>query len=154
MRPGYRQLMEIILFENPKFDGNTLFKKCLELDYGLENYNHLLHTSLIMDCRQHATFNYDDARDFALNFTAPLLIECGCPSSLDDYTAFSEHREGALQKADKEYIYMYQIEFSHKSLAGICLDVLRRHFKGSQIHRFVKYSNIPSKITLFCSRIF
>ena len=114
--------MESLLFENPNFDGNTLFKKCLELDYGLENHDYLLYTSLIMDCRQHSTFNYDDARDFALNFTAPLLIECGCPFSLDNYTAFAEHGEGALQKA--EYIYMDQIEFSHKSLAGVCLDVL------------------------------
>ena len=55
-----------------------------------------MHTTLIMDCRQHAMFNHDDVQDFALNFTAPLLIECGCPFSLDDYTRFAAYGEGAL----------------------------------------------------------
>ena len=153
MGPGYRQVMEILLFENPDFDGNTtLFKKCLEVDNSLENTrfgnDYGLHTSLIMDCRQHAMFNHDDAQDFALNFTAPLLIECGCPLSMEDYTAIMKrYGDSALQEAEKEYIC--HNKSTHKSLAGVCRDVLRRHFKGPRIHRFVKQSKIPSKIKYF-----
>ena len=141
--------MEILLFENPDFDGNTsLFKKCLEVDKRLEDTAFMSdfahHTSLIMDCRPHAIFNHENAHEFALNFTAPLLIECGCPFSLKDYTAFMKrympiYGDRALPEAEKQYIC--QINFSLKSLAGICRDVLRRHFKGSQIHRFVKHQH-------------
>ena len=99
-----------------------------------------MHTTLIMACRQHAMFNHDDVHDFALNFTAPLLIECGSLWMIIRDLLY-------MGKAEKENIC--QNKFSHKSLAGICRDVLRRHFKGSAIHRFVKYSNIPSKIKDF-----
>ena len=153
MGPGYRQVMEILLFENPDFNGNTtLFKKCLEMDNSLENTSfgsdYGLHTLLIMDCRQHAMFNHDDAQYFALNFTAPLLIECGCPFSMEVYsTLMKRYGDKALQEAEKEYIC--QIKTFQKPLAGICRDVLRSHFKGSQIHRFVKQNNIPSKVKDF-----
>ena len=37
MGPGYRQVLEILLFENPDLEGNmSLFKKCLEVDNSLE----------------------------------------------------------------------------------------------------------------------
>ena len=148
--PGSRKVLEILLFENPDFDGNTsLFKKCLTVDKNLKcmrfGNGYVLHTSLIMDCKQHAMFKHDHARDFALNFTAPLLIECGCPYSFDDFTAFtSRYGDGALHKA--EIKYLCQIKEFPKNLTNICRDVLRCHFKGERIHRFVKQSNIPQRI--------
>lgn len=153
MGPGYRQVLEILLFQNPDLGGDlSLFKKCLEVDNSLEctsySSGYGLHTSLIMDCKQHAMFKHDDARDFALNFCAPLLIECGCPYSFDEYTAFiRRYRDDALQQAEKEYIC--QIKDSQKTLAGMCREVLRCHYKGPQIHEFVKRNNIPTKIKDF-----
>ena len=157
MGPAYRHVLEILLFENPELDGNrSLLKKCTGVDNGLELCSsvseYALHTSLIMDCKQHAMFKHDNARDFALNFTAPLLIECGCPYSSDEYTAFiSRYGDGApgsrLQQAEKEFLCL--IKDTQKTLAGMCRDTLRRHFKGPQIHGYVKQSNIPSNIKNF-----
>ena len=153
MSPAYRQVLEILLFENPELDGNwSLLTKCLEVDNDLELCDfvseHALHTSLIMDCKQHAMFKHDNARDFALNFTAPLLIECGCPYSSDEYLTFiSRYGDGRLQQAEEEFLC--QIKDTQKTLAGMCRDTLRRHFKGPQIHGYVKQSNIPSKIKNF-----
>ena len=153
MGPGYRQIMEILLFENPDFEGNEpLFKKSLEVDNSLENTSfgsgYGLHMSLVMDSKVHAMFKHDGKRDFALNFTGPLLIECGCPYSFNHYYEFlGRFGERALQPAENEY--MCQIKDSQKTLAIMCRDVLRHHFKGPQIHSFVKQCNIPQKIRDF-----
>ena len=153
MGPGYRQMMEILLFQHPNFESNkSLFKKALEVDHSLENTSfgkgYGLHTSLVIDSKKHAVFKHDDSQEFALNFTAPLLIECGCPYSIDTYNEYiGRYGENALQPAENEYIC--QMKDLQKTLAIMCRDVLRQHFKGPQIHDFVKKCRLPQRIRDF-----
>ena len=54
-------------------------------------------------------FIHDGDQDFALNFTAPLLIECGCPFSLYTETAHLKYKK---EEGKAEKVYMPNQFFS------------------------------------------
>ena len=109
----------------------------------------------IMDGKLHALFDDSNSLMWALNFITPLLIECGFTITRKDIHVFEacyldaerESRRLFLDPAVKEYL-----ERSLKTprqLTKICRDVLRKHFKGRKIHKFVEVHILPEQIREF-----
>ena len=81
---------------------------------------------------------------FALNFAAPLLLECG-------YPAYHTQLHEALDKDlnDEELEYFRQYLSKPKSLKLSWCLALRSKFKGRAVHRFVEAANLPQTISDF-----
>ena len=94
-----------------------------------------------MDVKEHSLFGHDRADNYALNFMIPLFLESGfrlTNVSLDLLTDERFHPE--------EGQYLHSFISMPRSLKALCRNSLRKHFKGRQIHCFVKQSNIPKSI--------
>ena len=95
------------------------------------------------DAKEHGLFGYDE-EDFALNFAAPFLLECGLPferSFLEDTVSKNLH------SAEINYIQVYVD--NPKSLKVSCRDTLRKNFKGLKLHKFLENTRCPQKIKDF-----
>lgn len=148
---AFRKMAEIFLFENPDLEANkSVLKKAVEVDQVMSGMTGAtLQTSgekvsLQMDAKLHAVFKHDDTQDFALNFFSPLLIECGFLYPADVYNEVVNHcRKKALHPAVEQYFC--EAIYTPRLLTLRCRDVLRKHFKGRQIHKFVETRGIPQK---------
>ena len=99
----------------------------------------------IRDSKMHGMQGHDDS-DFALNFMVPFLIECGFPVMEDFLEAFDDLKD-FLDPVEQVYIHNYLD--SPRPLLWMCRDTLRAHYKGRQIHKFVKMANIPQQVNDF-----
>ena len=99
----------------------------------------------IMDSKMHGMQGHDES-DFALNFSVPLLIECGFPVLQDFFEVFEEVKD-SLDPVEQAYITNYLD--TPRPLLWICRDTLRAYYKGRQIHKFVKTANIPQQVKDF-----
>lgn len=100
----------------------------------------------ITDGKEHFLFKEEN---FALNFTLPLLIECGYKFeqiTLENLV-YNEERAQELHPAERDYL-MNCLECP-KSLQLACRDTLRGHFKGHQIHKYMSVSDIPKRVEDF-----
>ena len=145
----YRQTAELYIYGNSDIDDHLPFYAALPLDrnfYVNDNWD-LFQTftntgiPVVMDGEEHVIVGYDEEECFALNFMAPLLLECGYTVA-DKVAAREAVRvfENSLP-TEVEYIMLYLD--TPKSLKYCCRHSLRRHFKGASIHRFVAASQIP-----------
>ena len=150
-----RQAVELYLYENPDTDINNhavargikADKKIYNLkcnDWITDSDFHLTGVYQ-MDGYKHSLFGHDERDTFALNFIVPLLLECGFP--LPNKVQGKEVYEFQLHPNETEYIKSYKS--IPRSLKVCCRDSLRKHFKGRQIHKFVKHSSIPKSIKDF-----
>ena len=147
----YRQTAELYIFGNSDINDHLPFYTALPLDKNLYKNNNwdLFKTftstgiPIIMDGKEHMIAGHDDTECYALNFMAPLLLECGF--TVADYQAARAAvdllQQRSLPPEVVEYIKLY-FE-TPKSLKCCCRDSLRGHFKGALIHRFVAVSEIP-----------
>ena len=162
--PIVRQAAEILIYENPDIRKDTRsilygIERDLEMkDHG--NYIHRatynrhwqnsfipdLNEGFLMDGHHHGMFGYDDQDSFPFNFFVPLLIEAGFPLSRADRRAL-ESKCTDLHPSEAAYIVDYLGGI--RPLTLCCRDTLRRHFKGRQIHAFVKKLDMPEKIRDF-----
>ena len=149
-----RQTVELCIFQNIDFGVN---QKAVVLageidsllnDKGGENSftsrNFHLTGVFSMDVKEHSLFGHNRADEYALNFMIPLFLESGfrlTNVSLDLLTDERFHPE--------EGHYLHSFISMPRSLKALCRDSLRKHFKGRQIHCFVKQSNIPKSIEDF-----
>ena len=97
----------------------------------------------LIDAKQHGTCRHDE---FALNMTAPFLIECGFPVS-DNVLKTVNSRNNSLPMEECKYIQHYG--GNARSLKVISRDTLRKHFVGQMIHKFVNSIAMPGQIKDF-----
>ena len=100
------------------------------------------------DTQEHGCFGYKGA-DFTQNFTAPFILECGLPTTREVLEKYLE--EETLHSSEHEYVEAYiQESFDGpKPLIKICRNVLRKHFQGLKIHKYLDVSQCPQKIKDF-----
>ena len=144
-----RHLIEILIYENSNTKLNiSAVKLGFVYDSAIQKMNYVtvsnIQGSYITDGKKHAKCGHDDAATFALNFMGPLLIECGYPVTRAELTGPIENKAEPLLPAVHEYIQQC-LDFP-KPLILQCRDMLRCHFKGRQIHKFVKNTGIPKHI--------
>ena len=146
--PRMRELLELLIYENSSTEINTSVVKLafkydanLQITHVMYDMARFMPGKYLTDAKEHSVFGHDDALSYSLNFTGPLLIECGYPVTPDE---LMEGLEQQLHTA--EHAYMRQSLDYPRPLQLLCRDVLRRNFKGRDVHRFVNNSNIPKHI--------
>ena len=144
---GFRETLEMFLYENPNIDiNNGAVVQALALDIHFETKLNLstMDGDLMLDANEHSLCEPLGAGCFALNFVGPLLIESGFQVARHDL-------ELALDKPFNpiEGEYIRRCLDTPRSLRQFARDVLRKHFKRRQIHRFVELSDMPKIIKDF-----
>ena len=97
--------------------------------------------------KEHGFYGYENG-DFALNFSAPFLLECGFSIPrivLEQYLVKSLHPSEDIYL--RNYIRKY-FDWP-KPLTESCRDVLRKHFSGRKLYRFTETTECPQKIKDF-----
>ena len=100
----------------------------------------LLLDTYSIDGKEHGACGHDD---FALNMTAPFLMECGFPVT-ENALKMVESRKSSLPL--EEYNYIQHYVRNSRSLKVLSRDTLRRHFVGQMIHKFVNIFAMPVRI--------
>ena len=146
---GVRETLEAFINENPDVELNkAAVGLAIETDARKRRENHYgvpIFDDYKTDLKEYGLYGYkmeDD--DSALNFLAPLLMECGFPVTqnvLLDSTNKPLHQS--------EHMYIQKYLDGPRPLKVRCRDVLRNHFKGRKIHKFVEMSDYPHTIKDF-----
>ena len=97
-----------------------------------------------MNAQKHSLFWHDHAYDFALNFILSLLLEYGFRPKTESLELVND----LIFHLEKEK-YLHSFIINPRSLKVSCRNRLRKHFRGRQIHWFVKQSNIPKYVEDF-----
>ena len=135
---------------NSNLEVNALaVEYCLELDENLFSKwvgedVFMFPQRFITNAKEHSVFGQNDGSEYALEFTAPLLLECG-------YSATREILDAALDRNlhPDELKYIRAYIDTPRSLKLRCRDALEKHFKGMGLHHFVEMSAIPHTIKDF-----
>ena len=143
----FRSNLEILLYSNLEMN-SSIFEDCIKVDENLfckgNGEKFMFPQRYITDAKEHSLFGHSNNSDYALEFTIPLLLECG-------YIATEETLETALDRNlhpdGLKYIRAYTD--TPRSLKLRCRDVLKRHFKGRRLHQFVEISPLPQSIKDF-----
>ena len=140
----FRSRLEVYIFLNPDMKlQKSAVERGIQADERLNQMQcsgALLLNTYIIDGKQHGACGHDD---FALNMTAPFLIECGFPAS-DNALKMVESRKSFLPL--EEYNYIQHYVRNAWSLKVLSRDTLRRHFVGQMIHKFVNNFAMPLRI--------
>ena len=160
---SFREILETLIFENSDIELNpTAVLRGLRID--LENQKQkrtdfsVTEGIYIMDSNFHGLFEGETGDDEALNFTAPLLIECGYTLSRNTFQEnmgmsmldfFKSEPDNVSNILPDVKVYINQYLETPRRLTHCCRDVLRKHFKGRQIHRFVVAADMPKPIQDF-----
>ena len=156
-----REALEMFIYENEDIDRNEnsvamailldeeivngeLFTKRKEywmdsISIGDPDYSH----SYMMNGLVQSPYGHKEGQ-FALNFAAPLLLECGYPAN---HALLHEALDKDLHDEELEYFRQYLSK--PKSLKRSCCFALRSKFKGRAVHRFVEAANLPQTISDF-----
>ena len=143
----FRSNLEILLYSNLEMS-SSIFENCLKVDENLfckgNGENLMFPQRYITDAKEHSLFGHSDRINYALEFTIPLLLECG-------YIAREVTLETALDRNlhPDELKYIRAYIDTPRSLKLRCRDVLKRHFKGRRLHQFVEMSPLPERIKDF-----
>ena len=140
-----RETLKLLIYENP-----DISKVNSAIHLGLQKDMELKSTKIVVtdlaetyqtDGEEHGLFERSETFDFALNFVVPFLLECG----------FSLNRRVLTEALDmqlhtSEVDYIKKCLDGPKSLVMQCRDVLRRHFRGRHIFRYLEAVNCPKRI--------
>ena len=143
----FRANFESLLYSNINLHESVVqnyFKVDEELFFKEIGDTFVLPQMFITDAKQHSVFGHNSGSDYALEFTAPLLLECGFPVTWETLEAALDRN---LHPDELKYIRAY-ID-TPRSLKLRCRDVLKKHFKGRHLHNFVEMSPIPQSIKDF-----
>lgn len=153
-----REALEKAIYENADVDQNTnsvrkalaVDETILEEEIFLDSFEMYIYGGIhdigyygayLMDGLEHSPYGHE-GKYFALNFAAPLLLECGY--HVDDETL---HKALDKKLHDKELQYLRRYSSNPDSLKMSCCKALREKFKGKAIHEFVKAANLPETIS-------
>ena len=153
-----REALEKAIYDNADIDRNKrCVVKALEVDETILEQEMFLDSlemyiyggihdigysgAYLMDGLERFPYGHE-GKSFALNFAAPLLLECGYP--LDNDTL---HKALEKKLHGEELAYFRQYLSSPKSLKMSCCMALRAKFKGRAIHGFVEAANLPHAIS-------
>ena len=143
---GFRKALEFLIYENSSINLNTsAVKMGIKADVGFHKYADQIDIpgDYITDNKIHSLFKHN-LDTYALNFTTPLLIECGYAASRGILLyALGKDLHAA------ELAYIQHCAETVRPLKLHCRDVLRKYYKGRHIHDFVAASKIPVKIGEF-----
>ena len=158
----FRNVLEEILYSNPRTDDETYVDLALMIDASIESQvvEHIIFNvqskidltlgNYYVDCNEHSLFGFGDPgqRRFAFNFTVPLLLECGFSYSRDSLEKYLGYE--ILHPDENSYLRkILEIVEEPRRLDLQCRDRLRKHFQGHYIHDFVSASYIPKPIKDF-----
>ena len=123
-----REVLAILLYENPDVE---LHKSAVEDGIKMDEFfkknvrsqKFKISGTYTMDCHEHSLFAAEDG--YALNFIAPLLIECGF---IYTQSVLAAALEKQLDSAELDYFRHYLN--NPRSLQISCRDVLRKHFQN------------------------
>ena len=136
---------------------STCDDKELYKAYGGSLDNNMQNMGYVMDAKLHGRFGHDD-ENVCFNFLVPFLIECGFHVSMDDRAVLDSltdgllHDEGLLLDFEEPKLQSEELKFikhflqSPRSLKQGCRTALRRHYVGSQIHKFVDLVAMPRQV--------
>ena len=140
----FRSRLEVYIFLNPDMKlHKPAVERGIQADERLNQMpdsDALILNTYIIDGKQYGAYGHDD---FALNMTAPFLMECGFPVS-DNALKMVESRKSSLPL--EEYNYIQHYVRNARSLKVLSRDTLRSHFVGQMIHKFVNNFAMPVKI--------
>ena len=163
----YRQILELFLYANPLVDNNinvvdiglkvdlktvndtdghqglTFRQRLAQLSSRTIDKGAVTPWTYVMDAKEHFFFSENPSTE-CFNFTGPLLLECGFPiSNLKLQRTLNKPHHPEVK------IYLQQCYDIPRPLKHCCRDVLRKYWKGRQIHEFVNRSHIPGSIKDF-----
>ena len=143
---GFREILELLIQQNPSQNMNkslvdTALKQDKDMKANGRLYYRRLSVKYTLDGKLHSLFGHDDVNSSALNFTVPLLVECGflCPAN-----TLIKALENASDPGEQDYLKKCLNE--PRSLKLKCRDVLRKTFCGQQLRRFLDVAYIPNRI--------
>ena len=158
---GFRQRLELLLYENPNIkDGESLMKTGLKFDALAYLHNSLAvalafePNRFLMDAQYHSRLVHAE-EEFTLNFLVPLLSYCGVQCSANVLMSHKKSLAMSLFIFVDEYlhpaedVYLKQMLDNPRSLKLRCRDVLRKHFQGRKIHRYAEVIDMPKPIKDF-----
>ena len=169
---SYRGILETLIFENSDIEMNpnvvqSAFRTDLECQTkkhsrefcqpGYSSKSYIEQGKFVMDGKEHGLFeDYTDEKR-ALNFTAPLLIECGYIVNRQTRQEILDTIESDLPSPEDKDPFInpnFKAYFERsidnpRRLTYSCRDVLRKTFKGRKIQRFVQNVKIPVMIQDF-----
>ena len=140
-----RETLKLLIYENPDVSKvNSAVHLGLQQDMRIKSRK-IVVTDLAetyqTDGREHGLFECSETLDFALNFVAPFLLECGFPLNRSVLTEALN-----IQLHTSEVNYLMKYLNGPKSLVMQCRDALRRHFRGRHIFRYLEAVNCPKRI--------
>ena len=145
----FREVLAILICENPDVELNeSAVEDGIKIDEffmkRVSSQTFKISGAYLLDGQEHSVYASEDG--YAMNFIAPLLIECGFLYSQSILMTALGKR---LDSRELDYFQHY-LE-SPRSLQMSCRDPLRKHFKNRGIHKFVSClaAKIPDKIQEF-----
>ena len=151
--PHPREAEELYIYQNPDMNVHkSVFGPAVKSDQLFFKYKHdnipsgfMVCWDYLMDGKLHGTAGHDRA-DFALTFMVPFLIEAGFNVSKSERNEI-ESAMDKLHPAEQEYL-KHRLNMP-RPLKLACRDVLRRHFNGREIHRYVQAVSVPQTVKDF-----
>ena len=144
---NFRANFEMLLYSNVDLH-ESVVQNYLKVDEDLfckeVSETFVLPQMFITDAKEHSVFGHNYGSDYALEFTVPLLLECGFPVTWETLEAALDRN---LHPDELKYIRAY-ID-TPRSLKLRCRDVLKKRFEGRHLHHFVEMSPIPQSIKDF-----
>ena len=142
---GFREVLELLIKQNPsQYINRFLVDTALRQDKCMKarkmDFTNLPR-KCTLDGKLHSLFGHDDVNSSALNYTVPMLIECGFLCSKN---TLMEALENASDPAEQDYLKKCLNE--PRSLKLKCRDVLRKTFCGRQLRKFLDVAYIPNRI--------
>ena len=147
---GFYATLETLINENPNPSLNES-AVCLGLEIDGSHTPHPIDKQLAgetpdyywLDGKTHSLF--EDESNYAMNFIAPYLIECGFPIKRDKLLDVLD--EDLLPPEVLQYLQHYLN--TPRNLMLQCRDVLRKHFRGRSLHKYVVHVSIPKSLQDF-----
>ena len=135
-----REAIELLVAENVEFENEIGRGQEVPL-YQVRSYN------FITDVREHGMYGHD-GEDLALNYVYPFLLECGYKIPRRTLHDVLDEKSNTESKSI-EVAYIINYLETPRSLQTCCRNMLRNHFRGRYIHRFIEVSGCPQKIKDF-----
>lgn len=144
-----RKALELLIYENPNLElHDCAVHLGLQEDARLQLLKHKKEMDVVgiyrPDAKEHGLFGHDDPSDFALNFIGPFLIECGFPVTR---SMLLEALDKPLHPAEHAFIKDY-LDYP-RPLKTYCRNVLRKHFRGRNLHNFMLNIDCHQKLKDF-----
>ena len=141
------ETLETLIYENPDLNlhQNAIFY-AVKIDERIFTQFQPLIGLYCMDSRYHMRFKHEGSSRIALNFTAPIMAECGFRVPIDTIESIDQQK---VQLHPSVYKYIQEYLTMPRSLSVCCRDSLRRHYNGRQIHAFVEKTAMPKSVKDF-----